>query len=784
MIKQLINTLRSFGNKPILLFVSIPGLALGLTAFLLLISYVKSETSYDKHFETKDRVVRLYSTIVNENTVNNYPICLRKAYTEVPLQVPEIECATQLYYGGKFRITTEEKQLSSEEGIYSDPEFFKLFGLKLITGDINSALKNPLSVVLSETLAIKLFNTVDCLGKVIVTEDQNYSITGVIKDMPVNTHFKFDFLISISTIRPERFGGLEFFTYFLLKDGADVESAGDKISKAYDNILDDGYNIAGQTSTSGTELLPKLHIHSKADFDLSEKANITNLYMLSFLAAFILLIAVVNTINLFILYGEKRSMEIGIRKSLGAGLLNLRKLFYFETAVLCLAAFILAVIGTIAIIPLFAQVTNIPLSASNLFDLEGVVGVIIFLVFLIFICGAYPAMYLSKLSTIGAIKGGPEAINRKKWLSIVSVVIQFSISVFLIVCLLVIVSQVSYLKNIPLGFNPDKVIGISRFDNSIRKKSKSIKDELVKLPFVEGICSSSHHMGGGYSGQVIYPYGESVDNEKNINEYRIQHGFCEVMNLQLISGRSFSGAKEDRESVILNEAAIKMLGLEDPVGKYVVLNEDKVKIIGVTEDFYYSDNAGEEIQPLVLSGYSNWSGIFYLKLKSEFGIDERKQISDILTGFDEDYIPYIFELQDNYNRKFWREDQLIELLLYGTFLAIFLCFTGMFSLSVFNVEKRTKEIGIRKVMGSSSGEILIFLLSSMLKWVMWSMIPAFLIAYILLDEWLTGFANRITLGIEYFLIAGLLALVIAFVAVSIQSYIAATRNPVDSLRYE
>lgn len=784
MLKQLINTLRNFKNRPLLVFVSIPGLAIGLTAFMILMIYVKHEMSYDNHFSTKERVVRLYNTVIDENSSSTYPISLRSAYTIVPTQIPEIELTAQLYRGGDFKVRYGENQFDRQTGLYTDAEFFNVFGLDLITGNKDNALAASLSVVLTESLANKLFNSVECVGKIIETKNQKFTVTGVVEDLPANTHFNFDLLLSINTIKPDNFGGLEFFTYYLLHEDANFELVDQKISSVYNAIITEKFCPPFQEIRSGIERLPDLHLFSVAQSYLSEKGNVKNLYILGFLAAFILLIAIINTINSFVLYGEKRSLEIGIRKSLGAGKGNLRKLFYFETAVLCITAFVLAFIVTYAITPLFAEIINKKFTLSILFDAKGIIGIITFLILLIFICGAYPSLYLSKLNTIDTIKGGSNTIQRKKVLSIAAVLTQFSISVFLIICLLVIVSQVTYLKKVPLGFNVDNVIGISGFDNTIMEKSKSIKAEMLNLPFVSSFGTSSHYMGGGTSGQFIYEYGESEKDVKTINEYRIQEGFCETMELQLASGRFYSGTDADKQSIVINQAAVDMMGLGNAVGKYLVMHTDPLKIIGVVKNFYYNDNAGEKIAPLALSGGSNRPRVFYVKVKGEIGEFERQKITDILSQFDENYIPNIFVLKDTYSRKFWKEDQLIELLLYGTLLAIFLSFAGMFSLSVFNVEKRTKEIGIRKVMGSSSKEVLVFLLGDMLKWVLWSMIPAFLAAYLLMSDWLMGYAVGIDLGVYYFIVSGFMALLIAFVAISVQSYTAATRNPVDSLRYE
>ncbi len=784
MLKQIINTLRNFRNRPLLLFISIPGLAIGLTAVMILMIYVKHEVSYDNHFPTKDRVGRLYNKVIDEHGSATYPITLRSAYTDVPPQIPEVDLTVQLYRGGDFKIRHQESQFDRQYGLYSDATFFDVFGLNLISGNKENALAAPLSVVLSESLAMKIFNSVECVGKIIETKNKKYTITGVVKDLPANTHFSFDLLLSMSSIQPEQYGGLEFFTYYLLNKEADFESVGLKISSVYNAILSEKFCPPFQETQSGIEPLTDLHLFSAAESDLSAKGNVKDLYTLGFLAVFILLIAVINTINSFVLYGEKRSLEIGIRKSLGGGKRHLQKLFYFESAVLCMAAFILALLVTQAITPLFAETINKKLELSIMFDKLGIISLVIFLFTLILICGAYPSMYLSKLSTIAAIKGGSNTIRRKKILSIAAVITQFSISVFLMICLLVIMSQVTHLKKVPLGFSSNQVIGISGFDKTIREKANSIRAEMLNLPFVSSFGTSSHFMGGGCSGQFIYEYGESEENMKTIHQYRIQQGFCETMDLQLVSGRFYSGTSEDKHSIIINQAAVDMLGLEDAVGKHLVMHTDPLKIIGVVKDFYYNENAGETIAPLALSWGSSNPRVFYMKLTGDLGDFEKQKITDIMQGFDENYLPHIFKLEDMYSRKFWKEDQLIDLTLFGTVLAILLSFAGMFSLSVFNVEKRTKEIGIRKVMGSSSKEVMLFLLGDMLKWILWSMIPAFIAAYLLMSDWLMEYAVRIDLGFVYFIASGLMALFIAIVAISVQSYSAATKNPVDSLRYE
>ena len=783
MIKKITNTLRNFKRSPLLLFISIPGLMVGLTASILLMAYIKHETSFDKSFPNKERVVRLYSTWIEDNSVSIWPICLREAYSELPKQIPEIELATQIYRGGKITILHEKKQFENQRVLYADAEIFNVFGLDLLEGNKDDALKQKNTVVVSESFAKKAFASNDCLNKILKIDNADYTITGIIKDLPSTTHFSFDVLTSLSTLDPELFGGLEFFTYYLLKDNTNFDDANTKISTFYTNMLQEHFGDFNATFKSGIEKLLRLHLHSITEFDLSKKGNMTQAYILGFIVFFILLIAIINYVNLFILYGEKRAAEIGIRKSFGASVNSLVRLFYFESALLNIIAFIFTILLIVAAFSFSFMHLAVDISFSEISAPSSIVMFVSFFIFLILITGAYPAFYLSKLQPIHVIKGGSKSVIRKKWLSVLSVLVQFSISVFLITTLLIINSQLDYLKSIPLGFNSKNVYGISNLNKEISQNSQTVKDELSKLPFIIEIGSSSHFMGGGCSGQLIYPFGESTETAKSINQYRVQEGFCKTMGLQLAKGRFFNGTQQDKHSIILNQAAVEMLDLKDPIGKQLVLWEDPLEVIGVTNDFYYNEYAGEEIAPLVIS-YSNWTNVFYIRTNGDFNKERQEQVANIFKKFDIDYRFQFRAVEDIYDSKFFEINTLMKLLLYAALLAVFLSFTGMFALSVFNIEKRTKEIGIRKVLGSTSSQVLVKLIIDTLKWVVISMPLPFLLVYFLMNEWLKIFANRIEINIWYFLVGGLIAVIIAVLAVSIKSIQKARSNPVDSLRYE
>lgn len=369
--KQLRYTFRTLKRNPLLIFVTLPGLAFGLAAFLLLSVYVRHELSYDQQFPTKDRVVRIVNHVVEKQSTENEPICLRDAYNEIPAKVPGIEAATQLYRGWDVNVDTKTQRFEKKELLYADPGFFKVFGLNLLAGNQETALRDLNTVVLTGQTAKQLFGTTDCIGKVISISDQPFTITGVIKKLPSTTHFQFDLLASMSSVHPERFGGLDFFTYFLLNAHANRAQTLAQINRVNSDLMKPWAAPFDMKVTSETEPLTRIHLHTKADYDLSEKGSLGSIYLIAGLAFFILLIAMINYINLYVLHGEKRIKEIASRKALGADKRTLAKLFYTETGIISFFALFLAVWLTGIARPWFAHLMQRSLPASELFSPSG-----------------------------------------------------------------------------------------------------------------------------------------------------------------------------------------------------------------------------------------------------------------------------------------------------------------------------------------------------------------------------------------------------------------------------
>lgn len=774
---------RMFARNPLLVFVNLPGLAVGLSAVLLLSVYLKHELSYDEHFSTKDNVLRLYNSVKENGQLANYGICLRTSYTDIPQNIPEIEAATQLFRGWENTAEYQKKKYPALELLYADKEFFDIFGLGLIHGNIEDALQGDKKIVLNASTAQKIFNRTDCVGEVVSVSEEPFVVTGVIEDLPKNTHFQFDMLASMQTLRPQEFGGLEFFTYFRVNERAELETVGAKIADANNKVMEPWAKQFDLEVQSGTEELSRLHLYTAVDFDLSPKANLTHILIVGGIAFLILLIAMVNFINLYILHSEKRIAEIGARKTLGATQTSLSKLFYTETGIIGLLAFLIAMVITQIAQPYFADLMQRSLGFSEIFSVSGILMIVIILAIIVLVSGAYPTYYLSKLDLVNALKGKSSKVNRKSRLSQIAVVSQFTITVFLISTLMVVYAQVDFLKDVPFGFKAQNVIGVSNLTSELRKSYASIQDELSQLSFVESVGTSTHSMGQGSSGQGIKKYG-STENFLGINEYRVNPGFCKTMQFEIMEGRYFNTSESDKKSVILNETAVKLLGFENPVGKLVDMHGEPLKVIAMVKDFYYTDHPGEPIAPLVMANYSNTVNTFYLRTNGSVTSAQQKQIETIFKSYSPDYIFGHFQLTDVYANKYTNEERVMKLVSSGAVLAILISFVGLMALSILNVNRRKKEIGIRKVMGSTETQIVKSLLTETFVLIGIATGIAFAFSYMAMQQWLSTFANRIALSPLYFLLSALSALLIAFLAVGWQSWRAATRNPIEALKYE
>ena len=782
--KDILFSLRKLKRNKLLLYVGIPGLAIGLSVVLLLVCYVRREYSFDKHFATKNRVVRLYN-VDSSGEYGTFGICLRKSYDELPPKVAEVEAATQLFNdrAGKLKVTETGETFSEVHTLYADNEFFDVFAQKLISGNAADALKGKNKVVLSKSTALRYFGTTDCVGRQLEIDSWGaplYMVSGVVEDLPDNSHFRFEMLASMETLPFEQLGGMEFQTYYLIKKNADIAAVSRKIEKANDEIMKSFNERVGLNTASKTILLKGVHFFTQSRQEIVPAVTLNYLWLVAGIALLVLLIALANFINLYVLHSNTRTGEVAMRKSLGASQLGLARLFLSDTLIMALLALAIAVFLTNLVAPYFSQLLNSKVTVSELFSKEGSLTVAAILVVIVFVSGIFPLLSLSKNNLALGVKGKTQQVKRKSFATQTALLVQFGITAFLLAAVIIFYSQMQYMKSIPLGFNSENLEMFSVSSSILNEKMSSIQAEVQELPFVENAAISNHQMGGGVSGQTIGNYGS--DKSIPINEYRATPGFAETMQMELVAGDFF--AENAENEIILNEAAVKKLELQDPAGKRVLYKGNPVTVKGVVKDFYYTGNSGKNIEPIALTPYTFYNALLYVRTSQKISAAQRLQIAEIFKKFDDTYVLESSSVSDLYAGKFKEEEKTLKMVGTGALLAILLSISGLVALSLLNVNRRTKEIGVRKIMGSTEWQILRILLGQVLVWVFVACLVGFVISYWVMHDALQNFVNRIAITPIYFLGSGLVILVITLLAVGWQSWRAASRNPVEALRYE
>ena len=765
------------------------GLSFGLAAAILLTVFIQYELSFDKHFKNSERIYRLNSIWTDKGESLVLPINLRAAYTDIPMRVAGVEKAIQVYQGGRPEVQYGDNRFEDLRLLYSDPGFFELFDLKMILGNLENALSGANEVVITEEISRRIFGNDQVIGESIEMGDQSYMVTAVIKNIPANTHFQFEILMPMESVpNLERLGGLEFFTYFMLEEGSDHESVLKIICDQNSSLLTDRFaNYESSTFTSSTEPLERLHLYTSAIKDLTPSGNMKTILNMLAIAIIVMGLALSNFINLCILNGAKRSREIGIRKVNGAERKTLIGQFYLETLVIVTISFVAGVIIALVLIPDFGRIMQRESFISVLktpmlyFILLGVY------LATILISGFYPALMLSRSEVIPLIHGTVNPAGDKKMLLKIVSVFQVSITIILLSTLIGINAQIRYLKQLSPGYNPENIVVIQNLNEQLISNYPALRDNLLSIPGVEQVAASGHFIGSGYSGQGIRNYGDSPSQRKTISEYRIHPGLCELYQFNLRNGRFFDPDRiSDRSGVILNEAAVQMLGStpEKIVGESVTMWEDPLDVIGVIEDFHY-ESAAKDIQPLMLTAYSDRIRNIPVRIAPQADIVETLAlINRTMKSFDQDYI-IIHEFASDIIKKYYKgEERVRNILGAGSILSMIIVIMGIYALVTHNIISRTKEIGIRKVMGGSTRDMMTMIYKSTLLWTVIASVIALPLCWMYLNKWLNGFVVRIPL--YWWIFAGSIVLVFLFETLITlgQTWKAARRNPVDSLRYE
>jgi putative ABC transport system permease protein len=799
MIKNyIITTLRNIKKHKGYSLINISGLAVGMACFILIALYIQKEFSFDTFHDNADRIYRVLEERPSMLGVTDDVFCTTVAPLAPAMldEFAEVRHATRIhsFYNEDFLFGYGEKSFY-ERGLLADKYFFDVFSFRLIEGDPQSALAEPLSLIVSEKLASKYFGSDEPLGKTIRLNGRyDVKITGIVEDVPDNSHIRFDFLLSLDSIETLRNDenflsywnrAREYYTYIELHEAVDPKDFVEKLPKFV------GSHMVGiglmEDLTLSIQPLKSIHLKSKAMRDISENNSMQTIFMFSLIASLILLIACINYMNISTARTSKRSKEIGVRNAVGASRKQLLIQFIGESFVHTIIAFCAAILIAKMALPYFNAVINRELTL-NIFGNSQILLVVVGMIVLTgLFSGIYPAYNMSSFSPASILKRTNSRPLRSSRFRNVLVVTQFFISVLLINSTLVILKQLNFIRNTELGYNREHILVSPMRDGTVRSNFDTIKNILLQNPNIVGITRSDNlplSIKSIIGIKVEDAVG--VEVERDIATARIDADFLDVFDIELLSGRNFSDkyANDTQESVLLNETAVKHLGLADPIGKKCLIwPATKGKVIGVVKDFFFH-SLHQEIGPLALTYYPEVGYFMSVKIRPS-NLQSTIQFIKKTTDSFGPVHPFTFSfMDDTFNTMYQREQKSGSFFGYFSAIAIILAYLGLFGLVAHKVESSIKDIGIRKVLGASAGEIFVYLSKEFFILIGIANIIAIPIIFIAMTEWLHTFVCRINIGAEIFLLPFGLTLIVAFLTVSFQTINVATANPVNSLRYE
>ncbi len=770
--------------------VNLIGLATGLTACLLMISFVKYQTAFDSFHLNKDRIFRGLSVIQmagKENTTIHMPGLLGE---EAMREVAGIECATRLHSSLRYEILCDEKKYIDQKLYYTDSTFFKVFSFHLTAGNPGDALNAPYSVVLTRHAARKFFGDTDPFGQTVKINDWPYRVTGLLEDLPENSHITFDLLASFSSIaRPDdsivNREGFAFPTYFLLRSGVSPESVMPQVNQVFDRVVQQRYGKAGITGDLFFQPLGSIHTTQLEATDYAKTTSRSTLILFTAMAIFILLVGVINFINLTTALYERRSREIGIKKVLGATRLQLFRQTLEETSMLVGAALLIALI-LCEILKGWAETRwaiELPL-----FYKTGVIWTILLslgVALIALLSSIYPNWYLSRKNAGNILKEESMARSRKVSIAKLLVLVQYGLAVFIICLMFLFSAQLRFIAKADLGFEPKEVVVYENLTEQVMAGYSFIKSKILQFPAVASVTASYSIPGKNrISNSVVYKYGSSEASGTLINVNRVQQDYLETFGIQLAEGEDFSKLHlRDSGSFLINRQAARELGLDQPVGEEIVLRGVKGKVIGVFNNFR-TKPLYSEFDKEILTMQTDRFNFISIRMKPGYGMEDLKNIEAVFTGVDPGYQTSSFFVGEMYRGFYKREENQVQLIFSAAIVGIILSIMGLVGLTVLSLKKQRKEIGIRKVFGASGSSVFILLINRMIKWVILSNLLAWPLAWLVAANWLSRFAYRIRIIEEWpsFLLAGGLVALLALLAIGIQSYGVSRMSPAEVIQ--
>jgi len=804
----LVSAFRNIKRQPFISFVNIFGLTVGLTCCLLILVYIINERSYDKFDKNADdiyRVTRIFYSDNGAETLHTGSVAppfgplLKNAF-------PDIKATTRIFNPGNTSLAYKDKLFNETNALYAEENTLNFFNTPILKGDQRSALREPYSVMLTEEIAHKYFGDLDPLDKTIKIggNKHEFRVTGIFKSFPANSHLHPQVLMSFNTLRDTavygdqllqtKFNHNAFFTYLLFPKNYNVEAVEKQLPYFLDKYVHLGHLPPNKKTHQATSLvfqkLTDIHLRSHLDTEIEENGDIKRVYIFSAIALFILLIACINYMNLSTARSVLRAREIGVRKVIGAQRKEIITQFLSESVLVTFIALSIAVLLTFLLLPIVNELSGQALSFDTILSWS-VVLCILALPFIIgFISGIYPALFMSSFLPVKVLKGilniGKGSISFRK----VLVVVQFSISIILIVATTIVYQQLQYIQNKELGFSKDHMITMNMpFD--LNSRFDAFRSDLLKTPAIKDVGRSSDIP----SDRLLRASDASIVQNGSMQRLKIDlkfintdYNFLETYGIHMAAGRGFSrNFTTDAKSYVINEAAVKALGwtgAENAIGKDIKYGDMQGKVIGVVKDFHF-ESLHQQIIPLLFS-ISPYNFYYKVSVKVD-GHNTASAISALMNTWHnyEPEVPFEYNFLDEKFGQLYKSEQY-EGGLFTIFsgIAIFIACLGLLGLSAFTITQRMKEIGVRKVLGATVPQIVKELSKDFVRLVVIAAVIAFPIAWYVMNQWLRDFASRITISWWVFVAAGVVALIIAFATISFQSIKAALMNPVKSLRSE
>jgi len=776
--------------------INILGLAIGLGCCIIIGLYVYSEISFDKFHSKHAQIFRVDKVTNEKGKATNDAITPGLLAENLPKEIPEVSAATRFRpWFTDMLVSYDTLHLKLDDVAYTDNSFLQIFDFPLIEGNKKTALAEPFTAVITQSTAKKYFKNDNPIGKTLVTLNNiPVKITAVAKELPYNSSLQFTMLISWGTISAPSSKNYFFwmnnwttnvnYTFVQLKENSNLAKVGEKISELQHKHRDETefqYRIFLQS-------LDDIHLHS-SDISYAEQFRTNSskiVYSLLIIAIFILLIACFNFINLTTAGVLGRAKETGVQKVLGASQFQLIKKFFSESFMLCLVAFSLAIFLVVNVLPFFNRLAETEISLHLMMQWKIIFSFLGLLALISLVAGLYPAIFLSRFKSTDVFRNIIKS-GKNTWLRQSLVTTQFALSIFLIIATIVVNKQMKYLATKDLGFDKERiaVLQLANTNIDLNHKSAAFINELRHNSGIADVSASNRVPGQSFNGYGIIPEGHTLNEHMLANVLETDVDFAKTYDIQLSKGRFFSAQMptDTASSIVINEAMARYLNWPDPIGKqFEIYEARKGRVIGVMKDFHFA-SLRETVQPLALILNDN---PLYVSVKIKPGAVQKTLagIEKQWKQFDKEF-PFDYFFMDEQMNKFYQSDaRLLKVLSIFASLAILIACMGLFGLSIYTAKQRTKEIGIRKVLGASITSLTLLLSKDFLRLVAIASVVAFPVSWMTMNNWLRGYAYRIGISAWVFVLAGLLAILIALITISFQSIKTAIANPVNSLRTE